>query len=331
MATDTSALTVTDPPPAASGGGNRAYWSYRAAETLVHWLPRRLTYSLAGGGGAVYARLRPHRFEGLRANLRHVRPDADATTLERLVRRNVRNVARCWVDVMEMRYRPRRVARRLEIETGLHHYTDALERGHGAVVVSMHFGNWETGLAAWNGAGGQLALLAEEVRPKKLFDRLVSARSALGVRVIPLDAAAMRTGSSETARRVGAQAMREVLKHLKAGNTIAIAMDRDITGGGRMLDFFGTPAPIPVGTVDVAMRAGAAIVPVALIRAGERVEARVFPEVAYDISRDRDAEVRRVAEHILRIFEELIRDHPEMWHVLEPIWPADKVAPAAAL
>jgi lauroyl/myristoyl acyltransferase len=25
---------------------------------------------------------------------------------------------------------------------------------------------------------------------------------------------------------------------------------------------------------------------------------------------------------LLRIFEAAIRDHPEQWHVLDPIWPA---------
>ncbi len=250
----------------------------------------------------------------------HVLPDADPKTLERTLRRNVGNLARCWVDVMEMRWRPRQTSRRLDIVEGFEHYAQAQARGRGVVAVSMHFGNWETGLAAWNFGGGHMALLAEEIKPTKLFERLVSTRHALGIKVIPIDAAAMRGSDARTARRVGARAMREVLKHLRAGNTIAIAIDRDITGGGEMLRFFGADAPIPVGTVDVAIRTGAAVVPVSLMRKGRRVEGRAYPEIVYDPEAPRETEVRRIAAEVLALFEREIRAHPEMWHVLEPIW-----------
>ena len=59
-----------------------------------------------------------------------------------------------------------------------------------------------------------------------------------------------------------------------------------------------------------------------LLRAGHRVDARVYPEVTYDPDAPRDAEVRRCSEQLLRLFEQIIRDHPDQWHVLDPIWPS---------
>ena len=306
--------------PAAAAGSRLPYHVFRAAQQVVRVLPRGVSYALGAAGAQLLARARPQRFEGLRANLRQVMPDANPAAVERVLRRNVGNVARCWVDVMEMPYRQRQVMQRLDIIDGLPHFTAASERGRGVVVVSLHFGNWETGLAAWNGIGGDLALLAEQVQPIELFERIADARRSLGVRVIPLDAAAMRSGDPAAARRVGANTMREVLKQLRSGNVIAIAMDRDITGTGVELPFFGRPAPIPLGTVDVAIRAGAAIVPITLKRSRQRVHCWVHPEVKYDAQAPRDAEVRRVAEEVLRLFEITIREHPDMWHVLEPIW-----------
>jgi len=41
--------------------------------------------------------------------------------------------------------------------TELEHFTNALERGRGVVVASMHYGSWEVGLAGWNVMGGELA------------------------------------------------------------------------------------------------------------------------------------------------------------------------------
>ena len=61
------------------------------------------------------------------------------------------------------------------------------------------------------------------------------------------------------------------------------------------MPFFGVPAAIPLGVVEVAMRSGAAIVPIVLPRTSWGAEGRVFPEVPYDPEAPREAEAARVA------------------------------------
>jgi KDO2-lipid IV(A) lauroyltransferase len=99
-----------------------------------------------------------------------------------------------------------------------------------------------------------------------------------------------------------------------------MALDRDLIGNGEPLEFFGTPAPIPIGAVEIAIRSGAAVVPILLFRDSHRVHAICYPEIRYSPEQPRDAEVRKTAEVLLRIFERAIRNHPEQWHVLDPIW-----------
>jgi KDO2-lipid IV(A) lauroyltransferase len=296
------------------------YHLYRVASTLVRVLPRRASFVLADRVADVLLATVPTKFDALRDNLRLVLPDARDGELDRVVRRNVRHLSRSWVDVMAIPLDPSRTTRRLR-EVDLHHYTDALARGNGVVVVSMHFGAWEAGLAAWNGGGGQLALLAEQLRPQKLFEAIAGARGALGVKVIPIDIETMLQGDAQTARRIGAAAMREVFKHLRSGGGIAIAIDRDLSGTGTKIPFFGKPAPIPLGVVEVAIRSGAAVVPIALLRTSWGVEGLVFPERAYDPDAPREEEAERIAREILTIFEGVIRKNPDQWHVLDPVWP----------
>jgi len=295
------------------------YYGYCLAEGVVRLLPRRATYALGSAVATVLVATLPGRFDGLRANLRHVMPLADEQTIRRIARRNVRGLAHSWINVMAMRHRPERVLRGLRIE-GLENLTGALARGNGAVMTSMHFGAWETGLAIWNDRGHPMALLAEELRPRALFERVAGARSNLGVRVIPLNVTAIRGSDPDAARRAGLIAMREVFRVLRSGVPVAIAIDRDLVGGGTPMSFFGQDAPIPLGVVDVAIRTGAAIVPIALLPTRQGVEARVFSEVAYDAAAPRQAEVRRVTRVLLALWEGLIRDHPHLWHVLDPIW-----------
>jgi lauroyl/myristoyl acyltransferase len=297
------------------------YYAYRGAEALVGALPRSVAYWLGDRAADTLLATVPNRFDGLRDNLRHVNPNIGERSMKHLVRRNLRNLTHCWVDVMEMSSRRTNLPSRIGIQD-LYHFEAAIERGNGVVVASMHFGSWEVGLSGWNKMGHKMALLAEVLRPAKLFDRVVGARGAQGVHIIPLDTKAMREGDIQVARRLGAASMREVFKVLRSGGVVAMALDRDLIGNGEPLEFFGQPAPIPIGAVEIAIRAGAAVVPILLFRDRYRVDARVYPEIHYSTDAPRDAEVRKTAQVLLRIFEQAIREHPEQWHVLDPIWPA---------
>ena len=301
--------------------GMLPYYAYRAAEALVGVLPRRSAYWLGDRAADVLLLTVPHNLDALRDNLRHVLPEADERTLRRTVRRNVRNLTPSWIDVMEMSSRKANLPSRLDTEH-LEIYTDALARGRGVVIASMHYGSWEAGLAAWCAMGGDLALLAEVLRPPQLFERIIGARVRQRVQVIPIDVAAIRTGDAHTARRIGAASMREVFRVLRSGGAIAIAIDRDLIGNGEPLAFFGAQAPIPVGGVEIAIRAGAAIVPVVLYRNDRRVRAVVYPEVMYSDAAPRDDEARRVAQEVLALFERVILEHPDQWHVLDRVWQA---------
>jgi lauroyl/myristoyl acyltransferase len=306
---------------AAGGGSMLPYYAYRVAEALVRVLPRREAYALGVACVEVLRLAHPQAVRGLRSNLAHVLPDASPRELRRVVRRNLRDLARTWVDVMAMRFDGARISHGLEV-AHVERYSEAVERGRGVAVISLHLGSWERGLAAGNSLGYPMALLAEYLRPRQLFERVVGARIAQGVRVVPIDIAAIRGGDSATARRLGAQAMRDVLRILKGGGAIALAMDRDLVGNGEPFTFFGAPARIPVGVIDVAMRAGSVILPVTLPRIPSGIGITVHPEIPYDPEAPRDQEIRRVVREILALFEGVIRAYPEQWHVLDPVWEA---------
>jgi KDO2-lipid IV(A) lauroyltransferase len=301
------------------------YYAFRAAEAMVRVVPHRLAYRIGDLAAGVITRTQPQRFDGLRGNLRHVLGSVDDAQIEKVTRSNVRNLVRAWIDVLEMRHKANFMVSRVDI-SDYQHLAAALARGKGAIAVSLHLGSWEHGIAAYNWRYGRMALLAEAFNPPQLFDRIAKARGALGVQVIPVDLAGMRDGDARTARVLGASALRDVYKVLRANGCVAMAMDRDIGGNGTPMQFFGELAPIPVGVVEVGIRTGAALVPVVLLRDGHRVDARLYPEIAYDADAPRGAEVQRVAEEVLRLFERVISEHPDQWHVLDPIWPAETPA-----
>jgi KDO2-lipid IV(A) lauroyltransferase len=297
------------------------YYAYRGAEAMVGVLPTPVAYWMGDRVADFFVTTMPGRLDPLRDNMAHVLPHASRRMLNRTVRRNLRNLTHSWIDVMAMSSSRTNLPARIDIEH-LDNYKAARARagGSGVVMASIHYGSWEAGLAAWNAMGHPMALLAEVLRPQELFDRIIGARGHQGVKVIPIDAAAMREGDPHIARRLGAAAMREVFRSLKGGVDVDMAMDRDLIGNGSMLPFFGQPAPIPIGVVDIAIRAKAPIVPVVLFREGRRLRGVPYPEIRYSTDAPHDEEVRRTCLELLALFEGFIREHPDQWHVLDPIW-----------
>jgi len=301
--------------------GMLPYYGYRVAETLVRVTPPRVVRALGAATADTLLTLRPRSFDGLRSNLQHVLPDADRRQLRRVMRANIRNLIRSWIEVMEMPYRADSLSRSVQ-PVNIEYMLQPLERGRGVVVVSLHLGSWEVGLAGYNHRLGRMALLAEVLQPAQLFERVVAARARMGVQVIPIDIGAMRGGDEATARRLGAAALRDVWRVLRNNGLVAMAIDRDMLGTGEPIEFFGEPARIPTGVVEIAIRSGAALVPIVLLRVGSQVVGRCYPEVTYDPDADRDTEVRRVTRACLEVLEGVIREYPEQWHVLDPVWPS---------
>ncbi|MCZ7526161.1 MAG: hypothetical protein M5U14_07155 [Acidimicrobiia bacterium] len=127
---------------------------------------------------------------------------------------------------------------------------------------------------------------------------------------------------------LGRSAAADVLGALKRGRVVALLCDRDLTGDGVDVEFFGERTTLPAGPATLALRTGAPLVPAAVYfapRGGHR--AVVCPPVpAERLGRLRD-DVARVTQDLAGRFEELIRAAPEQWHLFQPNWPSDRLPP----
>jgi hypothetical protein len=64
------------------------------------------------------------------------------------------------------------------------------------------------------------------------------------------------------------EARRELAAALKRGEHVGLVADRDVSGGGMEVSFFGSPAPIPIGPAFLAVDAGAPIYLAGIWRTG---------------------------------------------------------------
>ncbi len=282
--------------------------SFRAFITLqwvMERLPRPLAYALAIVVARFAYRFARQARPRLEFNLRRALPEATPLELRQIAWRNFRNHSKAYADLMQLpRARVEQLRPLLHVE-GVEHLEAARAHDNGVLVISAHMGSWEIAAAIWSSTIAPVSLFAEELEPPELFDWYRHTRQRLGISVLPLTL----TG------------LKQVVQALAANEMIVTAVDRDLTGTGLELDFFGHPARIPTGPASPAIRRGAALLPVVVLRnPDDTYEARGWPPLFAEAGADPEQEERRLTELLVRHLERIIREHPDQWHMPHRIW-----------
>ena len=284
------------------------YRGFVMMQWLVERLPRRLGYALAVAVARFAFLFARKARASLTYNLEMAMPTLDHGELRRITWRNFRNHSKAYADLMRLPVARVEDLRPLLHAQGIEHLEAARARGRGVLVISAHVGSWEVAAAIWSATVAPVSLFAEELEPAELFEWYRRTRARLGISVLPLS----RGG------------LRQVLQALENEEMVVTAIDRDVLGTGIMVDFFGRPARIPDGPAAIALRKGTPLLPVAVYRRpDDTFQAVGYPPIFAEPTGDRACDVRRVTGELVRRLEEMIRDHPEQWHVPHRIWSED--------
>jgi KDO2-lipid IV(A) lauroyltransferase len=88
-----------------------------------------------------------------------------------------------------------------------------------------------------------------------------------------------------------------------------------------MVDFFGTPARLSNGHVQLALRTGVPIVMGFSQRLPDNTfVARFEPPLELENTGDRERDMQAGLEKVVAIMERYIAQHPEQWAITVPIW-----------
>ncbi|HYM67313.1 MAG TPA: lysophospholipid acyltransferase family protein, partial [Patescibacteria group bacterium] len=233
----------------------------------------------------------------------------DKSALRRISWRNFRYHAKAYADLMMLPRTPVEAMRSSLLVIGLEHLERAREMGKGVLVVSCHMGSYEVVAAIWSSTLAPVSFFAEELEPKELFAWYRDTRARLGISVLTLDHGGLR----------------KVLQALRDDEMVITAIDRDITGTGQMIPFFGRPAPIPLGPAAIALRTGVPLFPVCVYRLpDDTYMAEGAPLVIAESTGNPKEDQVRITGELLRCIEGFIRKHPEQWHVPHRIWEGSK-------
>ena len=248
----------------------------------------------------------------LRKNLRRVvGPDVSELHMDRIVGDALRSYSRYWLETFRLpRMDHREVVARANANTeGAENMREAIARGKGFVIALPHMGNWDVA-ALWLVAQGQpFTTVAERLKPESLFDRFVAYRESLGMEVLAL------TGG----QRPPADVMTE---RLRAGRSICLVADRDLSRNGIEVQFFGEATRMPGGPSLLAATTGAALLPVGLWFTEDGWGQRIHPPVELPDGSLRE-KIAAGTQLVANAFENDISEHPTDWHMLQRLWLAD--------
>jgi phosphatidylinositol dimannoside acyltransferase len=249
----------------------------------------------------------------LEGNLRRViGSGAPGGQLRGLSRQVMRSYARYWLEAFRLPVMPAgRLLGGMHVTGHVRAIFEYPAAGRGVILALPHMGNYDLA-GAWLIAKGadSVTVVAERLKPESVYDRFVAFRESLGVEVLP--------ASGGTGSAFGILAQR-----LRAGKTVGLVCDRDVTGRGMEVEFFGEKARMMGGAAALAVQTGAALVPVILWFEGDQWGAHIHEEIPVPAEGDGEQKSAAMMQEVARLFEAGIRAHPQDWHMLQRVFVAD--------
>jgi KDO2-lipid IV(A) lauroyltransferase len=195
--------------------------------------------------------------------------------------------------------------RKVTIE-GLDEALKILDQKKGALLLIGHFGNWELMGFMSKVIHSPIMVIAKPIKKNQWVDRLiVGIREDAGLEVIP-----------------PGQAGRKVIKALSQNRVVGILIDqRAKRSEGIMVDFFGKKAPTTPGLAVLALKSGAPVIPVFMIRNGFQKHRLVIQkplELVHTGNKRQDVEAN--TELFNKTLESMIRDYPDQWFWVHRRW-----------
>jgi KDO2-lipid IV(A) lauroyltransferase len=282
---------------------------YHTAHALLHLLgrfPLRLRhYCVAIFGWLLFTVDRKHRRIALDNLARALVGDFSAAQIQAIARRVFENMIRILFEFgWSQGLTEPEIAEQFTIH-GLDDYRNSIARGKGVLLLTAHFGNWEL-LPVIGRMHDVPFRVVYRPLDTPFLDRIFKlSRTRYGGQPIPT-----RRG-----------AMRQIYKALKRGYPVAMLMDQNVDWyEGVFVDFFNRRACTNTGMAFLALKSGAPVLPLLLIRADKGFHALVGPELKTIRTGDMTRDVALNTQLYNRVIECVVRRFPDQWFWVHQRW-----------
>ena len=224
-----------------------------------------------------------------------------------IIKKCFENFGRGMTEMLYYLAHPEAVDDKIIIE-GKERLDAAVAKGKGVVAVTAHFGNFALMMLALARQGYAVSSIIRPARDEKLSEYLHKKRMDVGL------------GTVFAIPRK--ECVSNSLKELRDGKLLFIPIDQNFgSGGGVYVDFFGQKAATATGPAVFAMRTGAAIVPMFILRQeNDRHKIVIEPPIALEERADEKEVIAATMAKITNLIEKYIRRYPHEWAWMHRRW-----------
>lgn len=185
---------------------------------------------------------------------------------------------------------------------GEEHLRAALARDKGVIALGAHLGNFTLIGPRLAAAGYPFSVVVKLPRDPRFAELQNGYRTRVGVTTI-----------SARPRR---ETVRQILKTLRVNGVVLLIAD-EFKSGGVEVSFLGRRVPAPRGPVTIALRTGAAVVPMFMVRGtGGHHTLIIRPEIELTKTADSQQDLVTNAGRFAQELELMVRRYPEQWNWL---------------
>ena len=239
-------------------------------------------------------------------NLAIAFPEKTAAERRKIVRKVFTSLGRQFAEVcLFPTYSTENVSRTVAYD-GYENFDRASQRGKGVLFLTGHIGGWELSAFAHSLYGHPLHFVMRPLDNPYLDALVRRYRTMHGNTPILKDNPA-----------------RELLRAMKAGATVGILMDTNMTPPeGVFVDFFGIPACTASGLARIALRTDAAVVPGFTVwdPVLRKYRLRFEPPVALIRTGNNDADILANTALFTKVIEDVVRRYPDQWLWVHRRW-----------
>lgn len=238
-------------------------------------------------------------------NIQRAFPHMSEKEALKMGRRSLWNLGTHFTEYSFLPFLSSRNLSRVATAQGLEHLDQALEEKKGVLMLTLHLGHGDLGVAALSLMGYPMVLVSKFFKLKWLNDLWFGMRERLGTEFIP-----PRDSSFQ------------LLKKLKGNKVVVIPLDQ-FTGPpiGVKTKFFGVETGTAAGLALMAFRSGARVIPACTYRTAQhRHHIQIFPAVDMSVYKDLEEPSVMATEHFNRLLEKMIEDHPDEWMWIHRRW-----------
>jgi Kdo2-lipid IVA lauroyltransferase/acyltransferase len=279
------------------------YLLVRIAGAVVSVLPMTAVRAIGAAiGRCVYILDVPHRRTALE-NLAAAFPGRPSSEHRAVAREMFAHFGSLLFELLKFgSYTPEQMLASVDIE-GEERVRQAQQQGRGILFFTGHFGYWEIQAIVHALRGYAVSVLARPLDNPHLHLLLERIRTRTGGAVI------YRQG-----------AVRKMLRELASNHGIAVLIDQHLHTDAIYVDFFQRPAATTSALAALALRTGAAVIPVfALPLPGGRYRLIYEHPVDPPLEDDADA-IRSFTQRCTDVLEMYVRRHPERWLWMHRRW-----------